>query len=181
MFATFQSILALPLYYSQSGMMRRLTPPRFGGSFVQTGTDHFLSPLPERTTKVSLAYLQFETVADRDTLIAYVAIGSVAVMFCVGVHVVLGVMVVRRGVDGRRVPDLTSFGAVDLFTHCVMEGMEGVVGGKREGKIGGLFEGFVRRRTEREVEEGRGDSVLGVGRKGVSGGSSEVALVEVLP
>ncbi|KAK0610762.1 hypothetical protein B0T14DRAFT_570695 [Immersiella caudata] len=181
MFATFQSILALPLYYSQSGMMRRLIPARFGGNFVKTGVDHFLSPLPERTTTVRLAYQEFKTVAEKGTLIAYVAIGGAAILFCIGVQVVLWWVMLARGVGGRL--DLTSFGAVDLFRFCVMESMEVVARkGDGAGVFGEWMGGFgVNRRGE--VEEGRLEAQEGGRGSGNRDGlwGSEVALVEVSP
>jgi hypothetical protein len=179
MFATFQSILALPLYYSQSGMMRRLIPARFGGNFVNTGVDHLLSPLPERTTAVRLAYQEFETVAEKGTLIAYVAIGGAAIVFCVAVQGALWWVMLTKGVVGRL--DLTSFGALDLFRFCVMESMEVVASrGENGGVFGEWMEGFGgdRRKEAREVRL----KALEEGRNGPSPAyGSEAALVQVSP
>ncbi|KAK5652399.1 hypothetical protein OQA88_10591 [Cercophora sp. LCS_1] len=119
-FTTMQTLLAMPLYYCQPGMLRRLVPLRFPGVTLESNLDRMLSPLPERTTTTSFAYQRFETVADHGTLIAYVVLSGVALLFCAGVQVALGIAH-SRGRAGLEHNNLSSFGAVDLFRYCTVE------------------------------------------------------------
>ncbi|KAK3380745.1 hypothetical protein B0T24DRAFT_697447, partial [Lasiosphaeria ovina] len=125
-FSAMQSMLVLPLYYCQNGMLRRLIPSiQYTKLSLDEAVDRFLSPLPPRTTDVSFAYQRFETVADTATLVAYAAISGVALLLCVASHAGLAVAAAaRRRREGYErfaaAPQLTSFGAVDLFTHCTI-------------------------------------------------------------
>ncbi|KAK3323146.1 hypothetical protein B0T19DRAFT_198525 [Cercophora scortea] len=121
LFSVMQSLLSMPLYYCQTGMLRRLVPGlTYGDVSLNEAVSDFLSPVPPRLTHVSFAYQRFETVANSATLIAYVAVSGAAVLFCIVVRVAVGILAVqRRGYE--RMPDLSSFGAVNLFTHCTVE------------------------------------------------------------
>jgi hypothetical protein len=141
-FSALQSLLAMPLYYCQSGMMRRLIPAGHLGGAVDSGVDRFLSQAPERETQVTFAYQRFETAADHGTLVAYIVVSGVAVLFCIVVQLGIALLVVRQrkrsrekrgayrgeGASGPSMPDLSSFGVLDLLMHCAVESQrDGVV------------------------------------------------------
>ena len=123
-FSVLQSLLAIPLYYCQSGVARRLIPTSMDGKSVSnsdlSGLFAMLSPLPERSSPASFAYHRYEIAVSRPTLIAYVVLSGTALLACSVAQAVISVSAKRPG-RGRRTPHLSRFPALDLFAHCTIE------------------------------------------------------------
>lgn len=124
-YGVLQSLLAIPLYYCQTGVARRLIPPVTDAKSVSNPSLSqlyaLLSPLPDRDSPATLAYHRFEILASLPTLISYMALMGVALLGCVIAQAVISLRM-RHGADGRGgLPDLSSFPALDAFAHCTIE------------------------------------------------------------
>jgi hypothetical protein len=123
-FSALQSLLAIPLFYCQSGVARRLIPTTMDGKSISNSDLSplfaVLSPLPERSSPASFAYHRYEILVSRPTLIAYVALSGAALLACSVAQVVITVSAKRTG-RGSRMPHLSRFPALDLFAHCTIE------------------------------------------------------------
>jgi hypothetical protein len=125
-FSGLQSLLAMPLYLCQNGLARRLLPVALDSKSIAQkggliGLISLLSPLPERTSPLSFAYHRYEVVASMPTLIAYMVLGGVAIIFCCTAQLLVDMSARRSGRSGRGTPKLSRFPAVDLFAHCTIE------------------------------------------------------------
>ena len=123
-FAILQSLLIIPLYYCQNGMLRRLIPGITDASFISNPAlgDAFsqLSAPPERSSPASFAYHRYESIVSFPSLIAYIVLSSIAVLACSIAQVVIKVYADGTS-PGSRMPHLSRFPALDLFAHCTVE------------------------------------------------------------
>jgi hypothetical protein len=123
-FSALQSLLAIPLYYCQSGVVRRLIPAVMDAKSVSNSDLSLLlavlSAPPERTSPASIAYHRYELAVSRPTLIAYLVLSGSAVLACCIAQVVISVFG-KRTDRGSQMPRLSRFPALDLFAHCSIE------------------------------------------------------------
>ncbi|KAH8590742.1 hypothetical protein B0O99DRAFT_300340 [Bisporella sp. PMI_857] len=127
-FSALQSLLAIPLYYCQTGMARRLVPTSLDGKSVSnpdlSALLEVLSPLPERSSPTSFAYHRYEIVVGSPTLVAYIVLSGAALLACSIAQFFIS-MSARRTGRGIRMPHLSRYPALDLFTHCTIEDENG--------------------------------------------------------
>jgi hypothetical protein len=123
-FAILQSLLVIPLYYCQSGMLRRLIP-----GFIDSESNSspmlaegisLLSAPPERSSPASFAYYRYESIVGFSSLIAYIVLSGIAVLACSVAQVAIKVYADGTS-PGRGMPRLSRFPALDLFAHCTVE------------------------------------------------------------
>jgi hypothetical protein len=123
-FSALQSLLAIPLYYCQSGVVRRLIPPIMDAKSVSNSDLSLLfaalSPPPERSSPASFANHRYEIAVSRPILIAYVVLSGAAVLACSVAQAIISVSAKRTG-RCSRMPRLSRFPALDLFAHCTIE------------------------------------------------------------
>lgn len=121
-FAILQSLLVMPLYYCQNGMMMRLIQGNFK-SFSNpdlAGLHSLLSATPERSSPASFANYRYESIVSYPSIIAYIVLSGIAVLACSVALVVIKVYADRTS-QGRGMPRLSRFPALDLFAHCTVE------------------------------------------------------------
>jgi hypothetical protein len=122
-YSTLQSLLAIPMYYCQNGIVRRLLPGVMDAKSVSNpGLSllfSLLSEPPERSSPGSFAYHRYEVTVSFGTLIAYIVLSGTTLLAC---SVVLVVMSLSSHVGrGGRLPRLSRFPTLDLFMHCTIE------------------------------------------------------------
>jgi hypothetical protein len=111
-----QALLAIPLYYCQTGGVERLAMPSLPSRFLLSGTDAVkVSAGVERNSPIFLAVLQNEIAVSRGTLIAYALLSAVTLMLC---FVALGIGSFTE--TAGTIPATTSFPAFDFCTNCVV-------------------------------------------------------------
>lgn len=136
-FSMLQSLLAMPFYYCQAGVARRVIPPILDEKDVDPAIVALvdrLSPLPANpSTRASFAYLRYEASASHATLLAYAILGAATLASCAAALLVAGWWRAEAdaalsaggggGGGGRAavVPRLTSFPTLDLLAHCAIE------------------------------------------------------------
>jgi hypothetical protein len=125
-FAILQSLLVIPLYYCQSGMVRRLLQ-EFADDHTISNSGlserdliSLLSAPPERNSPASFAYYRYESIVSFPTLIAYIVLSGITVLACSVAQVVIKVYADRSS-QVRGMPRLSRFPALDLFAHCTVE------------------------------------------------------------
>jgi hypothetical protein len=122
-YSTLQALLAVPLYYCQSGVVKRLFPPIMD-SKVASNPDlallyTLLSAPPERSSPASFAYYRYQITVSRSTLIAYIVLSGIALFACSIAQAAINLS--EHSGHGRRIPRLSRFPTLDLFTHCTIE------------------------------------------------------------
>jgi hypothetical protein len=118
---TLQSLLVIPLYYCQNGMITRLIPGWNSSSNpALAGIYSLLSAPPERSSPASFAYYRYESIVSYPSLIAYIVLSGIAVLACSVAQVVIKVYADRTS-QGMGMPRLSRFPALDLFAHCTVE------------------------------------------------------------
>ncbi|KAH8880898.1 hypothetical protein GQ53DRAFT_832908 [Thozetella sp. PMI_491] len=122
-YAMLQSLMGIPLYYCQSGVLRRLIPYLLNNTVLssdQPSVDQSLniSPLPRRTTTVTFASYRYEALAGTTTLVAYGLLSGIVLLLCLIAQLRMSILVWR---STRAIPEITSFPALDLLTQCTVE------------------------------------------------------------
>jgi hypothetical protein len=138
-YVALQSLVAIPIYFCQSGIAMRLVPyaltaKSVSNSLLQMLYDVLRKP-PARTTPLTFASHRYEVVASYPTLVAYLALSGAAVLACFVVHLCLAVR-------GWRTSPLSRFPALDLLTHCSVE----------DGEQRVLYRGHSSARLQRQQE-----------------------------
>jgi hypothetical protein len=125
-FAILQSLLVIPLYYCQSGMLRRLMQDFLDDHTIsnpglsERDLTSLLSASPERSSPASFAYYRYESIVSFPSFIAYIVLSGIAVLACSVAQVVIKVYADRTS-PGSGMPRLSRFPALDLFAHCTVE------------------------------------------------------------
>ncbi len=115
-----QSLLAIPLYWCQTGTIERLAMSSLpSAQFINAGDALNITGI-DRNTRVSLAVLRNEIAMSRGTLVAYVVLTSLTLIICI-VALSIGSFMERS----KAIPETTSFPAMDFYAHCVLTNADG--------------------------------------------------------
>ncbi len=100
-----QSLLVFPLYFCQTGVVRRLVPSLLDAkSLAPSLADAMtlLSPLPARNSPATFAAHRYEVSASAATLAAYAVLGGGAVLLCLAAQAAVSLAVWGRGAGAWR-------------------------------------------------------------------------------
>lgn len=113
------ALLAIPLYYCQTGALERAAMPSLPSSVFLDGDDA-VNSTGDTGTRMSLAMLRNEVFVSRATLVAYVLLSTATLLLC---FVALGIGSLTS--RAKRIPETTSFPVLDFCTNCVVIGPDG--------------------------------------------------------
>jgi hypothetical protein len=130
-----QALLAIPLYWGQTGAIERLAMPSLP-ALPTNGSELDITGGVERNSTVYLAVVREEVFASWATLVAYMVLTSAALIPCF-VALWIGSPTRKAGA----VPPTTPFPMLDFLTNCVVRGSDGTV------VSGGRFE-FIQNEKE---------------------------------
>lgn len=118
-----QSLLAIPLYWCQTGMAERnsMVSLPSGDLLANTGALNITDDV-RRSSKISLAVHRNEIAVSTATLTAYVSLSAFALILC---FMVLCIGMCARNV--KSIPKTSSFAVLDFCTNCVVTDTSGIV------------------------------------------------------
>jgi len=116
-----QSLLAIPIYWCQTGMLERDSMVSLpGGDLLKNPDTLNITADVLRGSSIFLAVQQNEIAVGSATLIAYFSLSTFALTLC---FVVLSIgMCTKRG---KKIPDTSLFPALDFCTACVVTSRDG--------------------------------------------------------
>ena len=118
-----QSLLAIPLYWCQTGFIERLAMSSLPSSAFLANADSLnIAEGIERGAQIFLVVLGNEIVVSRATLVAYVLLSSLTLILCC-VALSIGSFTTRA----RRIPETTLFPVLDFCTKCIVGSSGGIV------------------------------------------------------
>lgn len=117
-----QALLAIPLYFCQTGFTQRVAMSSLPSSVFLGQADALnITGGVERNSTLSLAVVRNEVFVTQATLVAYIALAAAAWIFC---FVALCIGSLTR--KARTIPDTTSFPALDFYINCVVRSPDGI-------------------------------------------------------